>query len=262
MDIPVHAKGSSARSADAASERAMARADLVIRRTSSATVCFLAAVAGVVSYGHMHMLALRYGEQPWTAALLPLSVDGMIIAASLALLSDSRHGRRGGILPWTLLVIASSASLAANVAVAHPMLISRIISAWPPFALIGAYEMLMRQIRQSVASRQHTGPAGAMPVPGQRSDLPAPEGGASPAAGVVPPERQLAVAASGKAWHGAGRLQRQAWQWALTHRLPDGELPTGEAIAGAFQRSPRWGRLVKSAGLNGQYDHDAGQRAA
>jgi hypothetical protein len=56
---------------------------VVIRRTSSATVCFLAAVAGVVSYGHMHALALRYGEEPWTAALLPLSVDGMIIAASL-----------------------------------------------------------------------------------------------------------------------------------------------------------------------------------
>jgi Protein of unknown function (DUF2637) len=134
LDNPAHAPGSSCSRADAASEPSTARADLVIRRTSSATVCFLAAVAGVVSYGHMHTLALRYGEQPWTAALLPLSVDGMIIAASL--LSDSRHGRRGGILPWTLLVIASSASLAANVAVAHPMLISRVISAWPPFALI------------------------------------------------------------------------------------------------------------------------------
>jgi hypothetical protein len=260
MDNPTHAPGSPASRADAASEPATARADLIIRRTSSATVCFLAAVAGVVSYGHMHALALRYGEQPWTAALLPLSVDGMIIAASLALLSDSRRGRRGGVLPWALLVIASGASLAANVAVAHPMLISRIISAWPPFALIGAYEMLMRQIRQSVAGRQHAEPAAAMP--GQHGDLPAPDGGAGPAAGVAPSARQFSVAAGGKARQGAGRLQRQAWQWALTHRLPGGELPTGEAIAGAFQRSARWGRLVKSAGLNGQYDHDAGQRAA
>jgi hypothetical protein len=261
MDNPTHAPGSPASRADAASEPATARADLIIRRTSSATVCFLAAVAGVVSYGHMHALALRYGEQPWTAALLPLSVDGMIIAASLALLSDSRHGGRGGVLPWVLLVIASSASLAANVAVAHPMLISRIISAWPPFALIGAYEMLMRQIRQSVARRRHAGPADVMPVPGQHGDLPAPDG-AGLAAGVLPAARQLSVAGSGKARQGAGRLQRQAWQWALTHRLPGGELPTGEAIADAFQRSARWGRLVKSAGLNGQYDHDAGQRAA
>src|SRR5580658_1076866 len=195
MDNPTRAPGPSVSRAEAASEPATARADVVIRRTSSATVCFLAAVAGVVSYGHMHTLALRYGEQPWTAALLPLSVDGMIIAASL--LSDSRHGRRGGILPWTLLVIASSASLAANVAVAHPMLISRIISAWPPFALIGAYEMLMRQIRQSVASRQHADPAAAMPVPGQHGDLPAPDGTAGPAAGVAPTVRQFSVAASG-----------------------------------------------------------------
>src|SRR5580658_10307308 len=182
MDNPTRAPGPSVSRAEAASEPATARADVVIRRTSSATVCFLAAVAGVVSYGHMHTLALRYGEQPWTAALLPLSVDGMIIAASL--LSDSRHGRRGGILPWTLLVIASSASLAANVAVAHPMLISRVISAWPPFALIGAYEMLMRQIRQSVAGRPHADPADATPVPDRHGDLPAPDG-AGLAAGVA-----------------------------------------------------------------------------
>jgi hypothetical protein len=259
MDNPTHAPGPSARSADAPGEPAIARADVVIRRTSSATVCFLAAVAGVVSYGHMHTLALRYGEQPWTAALLPLSVDGMIIAASL--LSDSRHGRRGGVLPWALLVIASGASLAANVAVAHPVLISWIISAWPPFALIGAYEMLMRQIRQSVASRPHADPADATPVPDRHSDLPAPDG-AGPAVNVAPAARQFSVVASCKARYGAWRLQRQAWQWALTHRLPTGDLPTGEAIAGAFQRSPRWGRLVKSAGLSGQYDHDAGQRAA
>jgi hypothetical protein len=180
----------------------------------------------------------------------------------MALLSDSPRGRRGGVLPWALLVIASGASLAANVAVAHPMAISRIISAWPPFALIGAYEMLMRQIRQSVTRRQHADPPGATPVPDQHSDLPVPDDGTRPPAGPAPLARQLAVAASGKARHGAGRLQRQAWQWALTHRLPAGELPTGEAIASAFQRSPRWGRLVKSAGLSGQYDHDAGQRAA
>jgi hypothetical protein len=116
----------------------------------------------------------------------------------MALLSDSRHGRRGGILPWALLVIASGASLAANVAVAHPMLISRVISAWPPFALIGAYEMLTRQIRQSVASRQCADTAGAMPVPDRHGDLPAPDG-AGPAAGVAPAVRQFSVATSGKA---------------------------------------------------------------
>lgn len=37
----------------------------------------------------------------------------------MTLLADSRSGRRSGLLPWTLLVIGSAASLAANVAVAE-----------------------------------------------------------------------------------------------------------------------------------------------
>jgi hypothetical protein len=238
-------------------------ADLLIRRTTTGTVLFLAVVAGVVSYGHMHELALRYGQEPWAAALLPLSVDGMIVAASLALLWDSRRGRRGGILPWTLLVIASGASLAANVAAAHPMLISRIISAWPPFALIGAYEMLMRQIRHSIARQPltHRADAAAAADP-QQIGVQRHGAIAARMPETAPAARQLAVAARSKCREGAEHVQRQAWQWALSHRLPSGDLPTGEAIAKAFERSSRWGRLVKSAGHSGQYDQDAERRVA
>ena len=39
------------------------------------------------------------------------------------------------------------ASLAANVAVAEPSMTGRVIAAWPSFALIGSYELLMRRIR-------------------------------------------------------------------------------------------------------------------
>lgn len=51
----------------------------------------LALIAAVVSYSHMYKLALRHGEPEWRAALFPLSVDGMIVGASMALLSDARH---------------------------------------------------------------------------------------------------------------------------------------------------------------------------
>ncbi|WP_279503939.1 DUF2637 domain-containing protein [Actinomadura sp. KC06] len=78
-----------------------------------------------------------------------MSVDGMIVASSMTLLADSRHGQRGGLLPWALLVIGSAASLAANVAVAEPSLVGRLIAAWPSAALIGAYELLMRQVRNT-----------------------------------------------------------------------------------------------------------------
>jgi Protein of unknown function (DUF2637) len=89
-----------------------------------------------------------HGQPGWVAALTPLSVDGMIVAASTTLLADSRGGR-GGILPWVLLAVGSAASLAANVAVAEPTMTGRVIAAWPSFSLIVAYELLMRQVRRA-----------------------------------------------------------------------------------------------------------------
>jgi hypothetical protein len=88
--------------------------DQWIRWTTTGCVALLALIAGTVSYLHMHMLVELHGQPGWVAALIPLSVDGMIVAASTTLLADSRAGQ----LPWALLIVGSAASLAANVAVA------------------------------------------------------------------------------------------------------------------------------------------------
>ena len=66
----------------------------------------LALIAGTVSYLHTHLLLGLYGRPGWVAALTPLSVDGMIVAASTALLADwrggcRRDGRRRITEPWT-----------------------------------------------------------------------------------------------------------------------------------------------------------------
>src|SRR5277367_651871 len=55
-------------------------------------------------------------------------------------------------------VVGSAASITVNVAVAQPTAAGRVIAAWPSFALIGAYELLMRQVRHGATgrSRQHT----------------------------------------------------------------------------------------------------------
>jgi hypothetical protein len=128
------------------------RADRWIKRTTIGCVAVLALIAGTVSYLHMHDLVELHGQPGWVAALTPLSVDGMIIAASTTLLADSRSGIRGGALPWVLLALGSLASLAANVAVAEPSATGRVIAAWPSVALIGSYELLMRQIRWSASA--------------------------------------------------------------------------------------------------------------
>ena len=51
------------------------------------------------------------------------------------------------------MVIGSAASLAANVAVAEPSAVGRLIAAWPSCALIGSYELLMRQVRHAATRK-------------------------------------------------------------------------------------------------------------
>lgn len=80
-------------------------------------------------------------------------------ASSMALLAESRAGGRGGVLPWALLIIGALASLSANIAVAEPTVTGRVIAAWPSFALTCSYELLMRQIRRSSATRARPCPA-------------------------------------------------------------------------------------------------------
>jgi Protein of unknown function (DUF2637) len=100
----------------------------------------------------MHLLVELHGQPGWVAALTPLSVDGMIVAASTTLLADSRSGCRGSSLSWLLLGAGSAGSLAANVAVAEPSVTGRIIAAWPSLALAGSHELSMRQIRATAAT--------------------------------------------------------------------------------------------------------------
>jgi hypothetical protein len=179
--------------------------DRWIRWTTTGCVALLALIAGTVSYLHMHLLVELHRQPGWVAALTPLSADGMIVAASTTLLADSRAGARGGKLPWALLVVGSAASLAANVAVAQPTAAGRVIAAWPSFALIGAYELLMRQVRHSAADGEKVTPGKAHTSSRRRSSetaLRPSRGATSPGRGCVPrgpgPVAALAGSCSGR----------------------------------------------------------------
>jgi Protein of unknown function (DUF2637) len=223
----------------------MGRPDRWIGWTTTGCVALLALIAGTVSYLHMHVLVELHGQPGWVAALTPLSVDGMIVAASTTLLTDSRTGSRGGALPWALLVVGSMASLAANVAVAEPTAVARVIAAWPSFALIAAYELLMRQVRRAAdagASRQRASRHGRLAVTA------APAGGSGSAA-----DRKRHVPEGRAARGGAGReLQQKAWRWAQANQAGDGSLPSGRDIGRQYGRHERWGRLVKRSGMAGE----------
>jgi hypothetical protein len=210
----------------------VSRVDVAIRWTTTVSVVLLAGIAAIVSYRHMHTLALEHGEIPWTAALIPLSVDGMIVASSMSLLLDSRRGIRSGALPWLLLLIGSSASLAANVAVAEPTPYGRIIAAWPSLALIGAYELLMRQIRLSTQDVRRGSPV--VRTTHRASDSEAAPRPGAPAAGSVSCSRRVNP---GAAADGALSFGECSDSTSNTGQLTGGQRrrkPSGESWASAW----------------------------
>jgi hypothetical protein len=120
--------------------------DRVIRFATAAVVCAVAAFAAVISYSHIYGLG-RVHEQDGTAArLLPLSVDGLIPAASLVLLHEARNGRDAPALARFMLWLGIGATIGANIAHgAGYGLLGPLISAWPAVAFIAT--QLVRRSR-------------------------------------------------------------------------------------------------------------------
>jgi hypothetical protein len=140
----------------------MTAADRIIRLTTAIAVIGVAAVAAVVSYEHASALVREHGESGWTGRLIPLTVDGLIYASSMAMLDSARRDVRVPALARWLLGLGIVATLAANVA--HGLghgIIGAAVAAWPAVALVGSYELLMVVIRgaqtSAAAPRPHDG---------------------------------------------------------------------------------------------------------
>lgn len=125
-----------------------------VRVVTIGAVSVVALVAATASYAHVYTLAERAGEG-WRALLSPLSVDGLLVAASMVMLVRRRAGLPAGVLPWTGLVLGLGASLAANVAAAHPEwrtpVLDGVVSAWPAVALAISFELLVLAVREEPA---------------------------------------------------------------------------------------------------------------
>jgi len=116
--------------------------------TAAGGVAVVALTAAVISFSHVRRLAVEAGETELAAWLLPISIDGAIVAAVAVILADSRAGRRPAGLTWLLLLLGLSSSLAANIASAEPTLTARAVAAWPPIALALGIEVLAGRARR------------------------------------------------------------------------------------------------------------------
>ena len=158
-----------------------------------------AAVAEVISYRHAYELVTTHGGTGLTARLLPFTVDGLILAASMLILDASRRRQPAPPLARWCLVAGIAVTIGANLAhgPGHGP-IGALVSAWPALALAGSFELLMTLIR--------TGPPAettATPTSQANQAAPAAVHGAPLEPAGTPPVEQTV-----RAWHRAGRSQR------------------------------------------------------
>jgi hypothetical protein len=137
--------------------------DKAARVLAGLTVLAVAVVAGWVSFGHVAVLAAAHGYSSAAAHMLPVSVDGLIVASSMALLTGSA--------PWLSragLVLGILATLAANVAAGAEFgVVGAVVNAWPAVAFIVASEILLRMLRAApdIPSANEAGETVAADVP-------------------------------------------------------------------------------------------------
>jgi len=119
-----------------------------VRAVTGGAVLLVAAVAAVVSYVHMATLAREAGEG-WRALLLPLSVDGLVVAASMVLVTRRRAGCPVG--GWRgRRCSAGSARRWGRTWLPRILVTARLVAAWPVLAFAVAFELLLQQRRVPV----------------------------------------------------------------------------------------------------------------
>lgn len=114
----------------------------IARNASAGTV---ASIAGYASYWHQVHVATLAGERTELAHIIPLSVDGVLVVASIAMVDAGREGRKPSWATRVGFVVGIAASIGANVMSAQPTLLGRAVAAWPAVALLLVVEMLSRK---------------------------------------------------------------------------------------------------------------------
>jgi hypothetical protein len=95
-------------------------------------VVTVAAVAVVISYRHAYELVSTHSETCATARLVPFTVDGLILTASILILHANRRGRPAPSLARWCLGAGVVATIGANLVhgLGHGP-IGALVSAWP-----------------------------------------------------------------------------------------------------------------------------------
>jgi Protein of unknown function (DUF2637) len=105
----------------------------------------VAVVAGVVSFGHIEGLALSVHQPLAYARLLPLAVDGLIVAGTVVILA-------GYWLGWLAVVLGVAATVFANLESGLPYgPLAAAVATWPAISFSVACFLLERWLKRQVS---------------------------------------------------------------------------------------------------------------
>ncbi|EMY33182.1 phage excisionase, partial [Arthrobacter crystallopoietes BAB-32] len=134
--------------------------------TAVGATVIIAVGAFILSFAALTDLAQRSGIEAHLAWIWPIIVDGMIVAATVAIVALNGHDRRAMIYPWALLIFGAIVSTAANsvhailtvdrLATDIPPLVSALVAAMPPVVLLAITHLTvhMYQKRAEVAQQR------------------------------------------------------------------------------------------------------------
>jgi hypothetical protein len=151
--------------------------DRTLRTLTWLLVGAIALIAFAVSFEAISAYAVAVGAFPrplrWCA---PLLVDAFTVAACLVILVRSRDGEQA-LYSWSLVVVASTVSVALNVAHAPPHTPARLVASLSPAALLAALELAMSEARRlraradrAEADAPRSAPDPAPPAPERTHD--------------------------------------------------------------------------------------------
>jgi hypothetical protein len=145
--------------------------DTATRRVTTGIVLAVGLFAGSDSYSHIYTLARDHGQAIASAALLPLAGDGLIAAASSAMLVASRQSHDVPVLARVMLLAGIGATIAANVGYGlHAGITGALLSVWPVAAYVGCMELLT-WMRRNTGIHPQAEPASADAAPDAPDEL-------------------------------------------------------------------------------------------
>lgn len=151
-----------------------------ILATGIVTTVLIAVGAFILSFASLTDLAVRSGITPSLAWIWPVIIDGLIVAATVAIVALAGHGRRTLAYPWALLGFGAVISTAANsihaiLAVDHvaggvPAAVSAVVAAMPPLVLLAITHLTVILVQKSApAQPPKKKPVKAAPATSKRS---------------------------------------------------------------------------------------------